>query len=53
MFISYRRGSAASASARLLHRVLTDRFGSERVFMDVDNIEPGQDFIAAIVEAVE
>jgi hypothetical protein len=30
---------------------MVERFGPEQVFMDVDTIEPGADFVAAIREA--
>jgi len=51
IFISYRREDGAAFAGRLLDR-LSDRFGAERVFMDVDDIEPGRDFVEAIEEAV-
>lgn len=51
IFISYRRDDGAAFAGRLFDR-LSDRFGAERVFMDVDDIEPGRDFVAAIEEAV-
>ena len=31
---------------------LTARFGGDRVFMDVEGIEPGTDFVLAIPKAV-
>ena len=51
IFISYRREDGAAFAGRLFDR-LSDRFGAERVFMDVDDIEPGRDFVEAIEEAV-
>jgi len=51
IFISYRREDGAAFAGRLFDR-LSDRFGGERVFMDVDDIEPGRDFVEAIEEAV-
>jgi hypothetical protein len=51
IFISYRREDGAAFAGRLFDR-LSGRFGAERVFMDVDDIEPGRDFVAAIEEAV-
>jgi hypothetical protein len=51
IFISYRREDGAAFAGRLLDR-LSGRFGAERVFMDVDDIEPGRDVVAAIEEAV-
>lgn len=46
VFISYRR--ADSAYALLLYKAFSQRFGRERVFRDFENIEPGQDFVAAL-----
>src|SRR5688500_9463232 len=43
IFISYRRDDSAGHAGRLadhLHR----RFGSARVFLDIDTIQPGADF---------
>jgi len=51
IFISYRREDGAAFAGRLFDR-LSDRFGAERVFMDVDDIEPGRDFVEAIEQAV-
>jgi YVTN family beta-propeller protein len=47
VFISYRRGPTSSDAGRLYDR-LSDRFGASQVFMDVDTIEPGVDFIERI-----
>jgi len=51
IFISYRREDGAAFAGRLFDR-LSDQFGAERVFMDVDDIEPGRDFVEAIEQAV-
>ncbi len=51
IFISYRRQETAWP-ARQLYEVLVDRFGAESVFKDVDDIEPGDDFVERITEAV-
>lgn len=51
VFISYRRGTT-SGQARALNEHLTARYGDERVFMDVDSIMPGADFVEKIAEAV-
>ena len=51
IFISYRRGDAAGHAGRLYDR-LRDHFGDERVFIDVEAIRPGVDFMARIEEAV-
>jgi TIR domain len=51
IFISYRRQETSHLAGRLFDR-LADRFGEDRVFMDVDSIEPGLDFGEAIQQAV-
>ena len=51
VFISYRRQDTQHLAGRLYDR-LRDHFGRERVFMDVDSIEPGLDFGEAIDKAV-
>jgi hypothetical protein len=52
IFISYRRDDAAGY-ARAIHDQLVKRFGKDRVFMDVDSIEPGLPFDQVIKQAVE
>ena len=52
VFISYRRDEAA-AYARGLYDRLAARFGRERVFLDVENIGWGEDFVEAITSAAE
>ena len=47
LFISYRREDASGHAGRLCDR-LSSRFGGDRVFMDVQDITPGQDFSEAI-----
>jgi hypothetical protein len=51
IFISYRREETAGQAGRLYDR-LSGRFGTDRVFMDVDSIAFGLDFTQAITEAV-
>lgn len=51
IFISYRR-EENGWPARQLYEVLSERFGEERVFKDVDSIEPGDDFVERIQSAV-
>ena len=51
IFISYRREETAGQAGRLYDR-LSDRFGTDRVFMDVDSIAFGIDFTQAVIEAV-
>lgn len=52
IFISYRRGDSAGYAVRLYDRLIA-AFGAERVFMDVEGIELGTDFIAAIERALD
>src|ERR1043165_1274435 len=51
IFISYRRDDSAGHAGRLLDR-LTAHFGDDQIFMDIDHIEPGEDFVRVIEEAV-
>jgi tetratricopeptide (TPR) repeat protein len=51
IFISYRREETAAYAGRLFDR-LSDHFGEDRVFMDVDSIAIGVDFTEAVIEAV-
>ena len=51
IFISYRRGDTSATAGRLFDR-LEGRFGVGSVFMDVDTIEPGLDFVEVIGGAV-
>lgn len=52
IFVSYRRDDSAGYAGRL-GDALKERFGSNLVFMDIDNIEPGLDFVEAIENAVQ
>jgi TIR domain len=47
IFISYRRQDTAAYAGRIYDR-LTAKYGDNNVFMDIDRIEPGQDFVDAI-----
>ena len=51
IFISYRREDAPGHAGRLYDR-LTAHFGADQVFIDIDTIEPGEDFVSAIETAV-
>jgi hypothetical protein len=50
-FISYRRQDAGGHAGRLMDR-LASRFGGDRVFMDVQDIRPGQNFSTSIEETL-
>jgi hypothetical protein len=51
VFISYRRGDAVALAGRLYDRLST-RIGEDRVFMDHENIPPGDSFDEAIFRAI-
>jgi hypothetical protein len=52
IFISYRREDS-TPYARLLKYELSERIPGARVFMDLDSIEPGLEFVDVIQEAVD
>jgi tetratricopeptide (TPR) repeat protein len=52
VFISYRRGESRGDAGRLCDR-LAVHFGPEHVFMDIDDVGPGQDFALALQKALE
>lgn len=47
VFLSYRREDSAGHTGRM-HDRFVQRWGSDRVFLDIDNIPPGEDFVDAI-----
>jgi TIR domain-containing protein len=51
IFISYRRADAGGHAGRLCDR-LTARFGGDRVFLDIQDIHPGQNFATSIEETI-
>lgn len=51
IFISYRRGDSAGHTGRLFD-ALTDRFGKDSVFRDIEDLEPGIDFVEALDQAL-
>jgi hypothetical protein len=51
VFICYRRDDSSAYAGRLYDH-LCARFGAERVFMDVDTIRPGDDFVQVISDRV-
>lgn len=51
IFLSYRRDDSAGHAGRLFDR-LAEHFGKEQLFMDVDDIELGEDFVQVIEAAV-
>jgi formylglycine-generating enzyme required for sulfatase activity len=51
VFISYRRDDSAGY-AHAIHSRLLQHFSKDQVFMDVDTMEPGVNFVRAIEQAV-
>jgi hypothetical protein len=51
VFISYRREDSQQLAGRLFDR-LVQRFGKDRVFRDIDSIDPGANFREVIAERV-
>jgi hypothetical protein len=51
LFISYRREDVPGHAGRLFDR-LSEHFGESRVFMDVDSIDLGLDFVTALENAL-
>ena len=49
IFISYRREDTPGYAGRLCDRLQQD-FGRDNVFIDVDTLQPGDDFVEAISE---
>src|SRR5262245_35399419 len=52
IFISYRRNDSRHAAGRLVDR-LGQTFGHDQLFMDVDAIEPGLDFVQELGHRVD
>jgi TIR domain len=51
IFLSYRREDSSGYAGRLFD-ALVSRFGDGDIFMDIDTIAPGQDFVEVIEEAL-
>ena len=52
IFISYRREDSRGYAGRIYDR-LSQHFGCDQVFMDIDSIEPGTDYQKKIQQALE
>lgn len=52
IFICYRRDETADAAGRLADK-MNEHFGEDKVFRDIDSLEPGLDFAEAIERAVD
>jgi hypothetical protein len=46
IFISYRRDDSSASAGRLCDR-LSAHFAADQIFMDVDTLDPGVDFVKA------
>src|SRR6185369_5608438 len=51
IFVSYRRDDSAGHAGRLADR-LVEHFGRDRIFVDIDSIAAGEDFVTVIENAV-
>lgn len=51
VFVSYRREDASGHAGRIYDRLALE-FGGEQVFMDVDAVRPGVDFVRELEQAV-
>ena len=51
IFISYRREDSAGWAGRIYDQ-LAAHFGHDNIFIDVDDIDPGLDFVDAIENAI-
>jgi hypothetical protein len=52
IFISYRRDDSRHAAGRLLDR-LRQTYQPDQLFLDVDHVVPGMDFVEVVLERVE
>jgi hypothetical protein len=52
IFISYRRDDAAGEAGRLSD-LLGQRFGQARVFLDIETIQPGADFVVTLEDSLK
>lgn len=51
IFISYRREDSAAVAGRLFDR-LSQRFGKDNIFRDIDTVDPGAEFTKVIKERI-
>ena len=51
LMISYRRQDTAPYAGRLYDRLIQS-FGRDSVFMDIDTIRPGEDFVSVIEDTL-
>src|SRR5260370_39129877 len=51
IFISFRREDSAAYAGRLSEH-LSSHFPSNQIFLDIDNMEPGENFVRTIEEII-
>jgi hypothetical protein len=51
VFVSYRREDASGHAGRISDRLALE-FGADQIFMDVDAVKPGVDFVRELEQAV-
>ena len=51
IFISYRRNDSATSAGRIYDHLI-NHFGQGQVFMDVDTIRPGLNFVEVVEQAL-
>lgn len=52
IFINYRRNDSATYASRLYDR-LVKHFGADHLFIDIDQIEPGEDLVAVLQKKLQ
>ncbi|MDF1554987.1 MAG: toll/interleukin-1 receptor domain-containing protein [Deferrisomatales bacterium] len=52
IFVSYRRDETSGYAGRLIDR-LNERFGAQRVFFDLQTLEPGVDWVESLERALD
>lgn len=52
IFLSYRRGDTAGHTGRL-HEDLVRVFGASRVFLDIEGLKPGDDFVSVLRQRLD
>ncbi|MGE3778594.1 MAG: toll/interleukin-1 receptor domain-containing protein [Pirellulaceae bacterium] len=52
LFISYRKSDEAGFSGRIYDRLIA-KFGQSKIFMDVSNLNPGNNFVETIFSAID
>src|SRR5262245_35798334 len=53
IFISYRRGHHPDTTGRMFERLVAEGFESGQLFMDIDSIAPGIDFVQELHQQID